>query len=78
MIARGLYAGRGIELDARKMHNTEITHVRKRVRTAAEKRPVPTKRAHAHQTPLFGPVVYAVGGALNHVSTDNVFIGRFE
>src|SRR5216684_1074260 len=27
------------------MHNTETTHVRKRVRTAAEKRPVPTKRA---------------------------------
>jgi uncharacterized peroxidase-related enzyme len=27
------------------MHNTETTHVRKRARTAAEKRPVPTKRA---------------------------------
>jgi uncharacterized peroxidase-related enzyme len=27
------------------MHNTETTHVRKQVRTAAEKRPVPAKRA---------------------------------
>ncbi len=39
---------------------------------------LPTRRAHAHQTPVWNGFVYAVGGALNHDSIDNVWIGRFE
>ncbi len=40
--------------------------------------PVPSARAHAHQAPVWGGFVYAVAGATNHVSSDRVFIGRFE
>jgi hypothetical protein len=39
---------------------------------------VPSPRAHAHHTPTLGSFVYAVGGALNHDSIAEVFIGRFE
>jgi hypothetical protein len=39
---------------------------------------LPTIRAHAHHTPVVGDFVYAVGGAINHISSEEVFIGRFE
>ena len=39
---------------------------------------LPTPRAHAHQAPLYQGFVYAAGGALNHASMPNVYIGRFE
>lgn len=40
--------------------------------------PLPTPRAHAHQTPFFDGFVYAPGGAYNHASIADVFVGRFE
>jgi hypothetical protein len=40
--------------------------------------PLPTPRAHAHQTSIHEGFVYAVGGALNHVSIADVYVGRFE
>ncbi|MEJ7731995.1 MAG: hypothetical protein WKG00_22645 [Polyangiaceae bacterium] len=40
--------------------------------------PLPTARAHAHQTPLYQGFVYAAGGALDHASMPDVYIGRFE
>jgi N-acetylneuraminic acid mutarotase len=39
---------------------------------------LPTPRAHAHQTPVWGDFVFATGGALNHMSTARTFVGRFE
>jgi hypothetical protein len=40
--------------------------------------PLPAARAHAHQTPLRDGFVYSAGGALDHDSTDAVFVGVFE
>lgn len=40
--------------------------------------PLPKKHAHAHQTPVHLGFVYSAGGALQHDSTVDVFIGRFE
>jgi N-acetylneuraminic acid mutarotase len=40
--------------------------------------PLPKPRAHAHQTPVFGGFVYSAGGAFEHASIPDVFIGRFE
>jgi hypothetical protein len=39
---------------------------------------MPIGRAHCHHTPVHGAFVYAVGGAVNHASTAEVFIGHFE
>jgi hypothetical protein len=39
---------------------------------------LPKARAHCHHSPLHGAFVYAAGGALNHVSMTDVFIGRLE
>lgn len=39
---------------------------------------LPKARAHAHQTPVVGDLVYSVGGAFEHTSMTDVFIGRFE
>jgi hypothetical protein len=39
---------------------------------------LPAARAHAHHTPVFDGFVYAPGGALNHASIADVFVGRFE
>jgi hypothetical protein len=40
--------------------------------------PLPVAHAHAHQVPVFQGFAYAAGGAINHESTADVFIGRFE
>lgn len=40
--------------------------------------PLPAAHAHAHQTPVHAGFVYSAGGALNHVSVGDVFVGRFE
>jgi hypothetical protein len=40
--------------------------------------PLPSARAHAHQTPFRRGFLYAVAGALNHNSIPDVFIGHFE
>lgn len=39
---------------------------------------LPSRRAHAHQTPVWNGFVYAAGGALNHESIADLWIGRFE
>jgi hypothetical protein len=39
---------------------------------------LPVSHAHAHQTPILDGFVYSVGGALNHMSTTDVFVGKFE
>jgi hypothetical protein len=40
--------------------------------------PLPKARAHAHQTPVFSGFVYSAGGAFEHASLPDVFVGRFE
>ncbi len=40
--------------------------------------PLPKKRAHAHQTPLYRGFVYSVAGAFEHNSLADVFIGAFH
>lgn len=39
---------------------------------------LPKARAHAHQAPFFQGYAYAVGGAFNHASIADVYLGRFE
>lgn len=39
---------------------------------------LPLQRAHAHQTPVLGAHFYSVGGAKNHKSQAEVFVGTFE
>lgn len=39
---------------------------------------MPKKHAHTHQTPVVGGFVYSAGGAVNHMSLKDVYIGRFE
>jgi N-acetylneuraminic acid mutarotase len=40
--------------------------------------PLPKARAHDHHTPYHAGFVYAAGGAVNHVSVNDVFVGHFE
>jgi hypothetical protein len=40
--------------------------------------PLPAAHAHAHHTPVHAGFLYSAGGALNHVSVPDVFVGRFE
>jgi N-acetylneuraminic acid mutarotase len=40
--------------------------------------PLPAPRAHAHHAPFVNGRVYLVGGALNHLSKGDVFVGTFE
>jgi hypothetical protein len=46
--------------------------------TFEELAPLPKARAHAHQTPLHAGFVYSAGGAFEHSSLADVFVGRFE
>jgi hypothetical protein len=39
---------------------------------------LPVQHAHAHQTPILDGVVYSVGGAFQHMSSTDVFWGKFE
>lgn len=39
---------------------------------------LPKAHAHAHHTPLHAGYVYSAGGALNHLSTTDVFVGKLE
>lgn len=39
---------------------------------------LPTAHAHAHQTPVLEGFVYSVGGALQHMSSTDVFVGKFQ
>ena len=75
-----LYVVAGVENDA-----TNTDHVRRAPITqegtmgAWEDLPaIPKKHAHTHHTPVFGGFVYSAGGALNHASFADVFIGRLE
>jgi len=40
--------------------------------------PLPKARAHAHHTPVHGAFVYSAGGAVDHASMPDVFVGHFE
>jgi hypothetical protein len=40
--------------------------------------PLPKAHAHVHHTPFHAGFVYSAGGALNHKSVTDVFVGHFE
>jgi hypothetical protein len=40
--------------------------------------PLPKAHAHVHHTPFHAGFVYSAGGAVNHVSVPDVFVGHFE
>jgi hypothetical protein len=75
-----LYVLGGVEGD---IHNTDAV---RRAPIAADGTvgawetlpPLPKKRAHAHQTPLFRGFVHSVGGAFEHSSIADVYIGNFQ
>lgn len=39
---------------------------------------LPVQHAHAHQTPILDGFVYSVGGAFQHMSSSDVFVGKFQ
>lgn len=80
VFAGQLYAVGGIENDS-----VNTSHVRRApiaedgtVGVWENVAELPAARAHAHHTPVYGGFVYSAGGALNHNSIDDVWIGRFE
>lgn len=40
--------------------------------------PLPSKRAHCHQTPLFAGHFYSAGGSINHKGQKDVYVGKLE